>query len=211
MTDKPRKTQPLPDSEARQSLEKNLQAPSHPDMIGRFHVKRRLGEGGMGIVYLADDPDLHRTVIIKVIRDERAHDDHFHKLFRREAELAANIDHPNVVKIHEFDADNLVLVMEYVSGGNLKQLLSTRGALDTDKALHIVAGIARALDAAYEHNIVHRDIKPSNILLTRDGEPKLADLGIAKRIRQPGTQSTLTGDSPGTPGDSGRERQRYQW
>jgi predicted Ser/Thr protein kinase len=153
------------------------------DLAG-YRIERVLGRGGMSVVYLAHDPRLKRNVALKLLAPELAEDDAFRVRFLRESQLAASLDHPNVVPIYEAgEVDGLLYIaMRYVVGTDLKALLRAEGALAPDRALALVAQVASALDAAHERGLVHRDVKPSNVLLT--GRPDeehcyLADFGLS--------------------------------
>jgi Protein kinase domain len=153
------------------------------DLAG-YRIERVLGRGGMSVVYLARDPRLKRNVALKLLAPELAEDDGFRVRFLRESQLAASLDHPNVVPIYEAgEVDGLLYIaMRYVVGTDLKALLRAEGALAPERALALVAQVASALDAAHERGLVHRDVKPSNVLLT--GRPDeehcyLADFGLS--------------------------------
>jgi streptogramin lyase len=153
------------------------------DLAG-YRIERVLGRGGMSVVYLAQDPRLKRNVALKVLAPELAEDEGFRVRFLRESQLAASLDHPNVVPVYEAgEVDGLLYIaMRYVVGTDLKALLRGEGALAPERALSLVAQVASALDAAHERGLVHRDVKPSNVLLT--GRPDeehcyLADFGLS--------------------------------
>jgi hypothetical protein len=177
--------------------------------IGKYEVTRYLGHGAMGRVFLGKHPDLDLPVAIKVIDDRHATDPVYRRQFLQEARLASQINHPNVIRIYDADQDGgtCFMVQEYVDGGDVAALIhrSAPGGLAVRDALRIVTGVSAGLVAAEKLRIVHRDVKPSNILLTRDGEPKLADLGLARKTRHdaepPPTEGTLThpGSTVGTP------------
>ena len=152
--------------------------------LAGYRIERVLGRGGMSVVYLAHDPRLKRNVALKLLAPELAEDDGFRVRFLRESQLAASLDHPNVVPVYEAgEADGLLYIaMRYVVGTDLKALLRAQGALAPERALTLVAQVANALDAAHERGLVHRDVKPSNVLLT--GRPDkehcyLADFGLS--------------------------------
>ncbi len=172
----------------------------------RYRIERVIGEGAFGRVYLAFDNRLHSNVAIKELlanRNTTAHPtyDRFLARFQREARAARGAQHPNIVTVYDLYVDhtaNNYLVMEYVDGTNLRELLTKTGALPVERAVAIALDIASALDAVHEHEIVHRDIKPANIMLTRRGVAKLTDFGIA--LVAGDAQTTLTGGAhPGTP------------
>ncbi len=151
---------------------------------GRYRVDGRVARGGMATVYTGFDTRLDRTVAIKVMHQALAEDDAFVERFRREAKAAARLSHPNVVAIYDQgeDAGRVYLVMEQVAGETLRALLRTGGALEPDRALAVAEGLLAALAAAHDAGIVHRDVKPENVLLTADGQVKVADFGLARAI-----------------------------
>jgi serine/threonine-protein kinase len=155
--------------------------------LGNYLIESVIGRGGMSVVYRAKHARLSTSVALKVLAPELSSDDNFRERFLREAQMAAAIDHPNVVPIHDMGMREgaLYIVMRYVSGGDLKALLATSGPLDAEQALALLMPIALALDAAHAHDLVHRDVKPGNILIQRSsgGEIEhvyLTDFGIAK-------------------------------
>jgi serine/threonine protein kinase len=159
-----------------------------------------LGRGGMGVVYKAYDSRLKRYVAFKLIAPELSGDPHFRERFLAETELAASLEHPNVVPIHdagEVDGQ-LYLAMRYVEGGELKTLLEKEGALEPARAVAICGQIAAALDAAHARGLVHRDVKPSNVLLDENEHVYLADFGLSRRLADPGGHGE-GGFSVGTP------------
>ncbi len=167
--------------------------------ISHCTITDKVGEGGMAVVYKAHQPSLNRDVAIKILTGPLARDEEFVLRFRREAVAAGALGHPNILTIYDAGTthDGLhYIVMEYVPGGTLKEFME-RGPLPVDRARHIVAQIADALQAAHQHGIVHRDLKPSNILFTRDGRPLLMDFGVA--LTAAGTRLTRTGMAVGTP------------
>jgi len=168
--------------------------------LGRYQLVRLLGEGAMGRVYLATDPDLGREVAIKVLRLDQAGSarDAYIARFRNEARAAARFNHPNVVSVHDAGVDATLgpyLVYEYIPGSTLRATLD-RGRLDATDLLRVTRGVAAALDALHAAHIVHRDVKPDNILLAPDGRVKLTDFGIA---RVPDVALTRDGQFLGTP------------
>lgn len=151
-----------------------------PAKLDRYRLLRTLGTGGMGTVSLADDTVLGRQVALK--RVAAAAGDSGLLRLRREALVGASISHPNLVSIydvHETEEGELVIVMEYVEGETLRDAIAREGALGTEEALRILGGAAAGLDAIHAQGIVHRDVKPANVLLGRNGDVKVADLGIA--------------------------------
>ncbi len=156
----------------------------------RYEILERIGGGGMALVYRATDSFLHRTVAVKVLRSQFAGDSDFVRRFRREAQAAASLSHPNIVAIYDVgqQGDIYYIVMEYISGETLKQRIDRKGPLPVVEALAITAQIADALDAAHQSGVIHRDIKPHNILLTKGDRVKVTDFGIARAA----TGATLT-------------------
>lgn len=157
----------------------------------RYEIIRKIGDGGMAFVYEAKDRLLNRVVAVKVLRPEFVDDEEFLAKFKREAEAVANISHPNIVNVYDVGCDGKVnyIVMEYVDGQNLKEIIKSEGTLDEYTALDITKQIAKALGAAHKKGVIHRDIKPHNILISKEGrDVKVADFGIAKAA----TNSTMT-------------------
>jgi serine/threonine protein kinase len=155
--------------------------------LGNYLIESVIGRGGMSVVYRAKHARLGTSVALKVLSSDLSSDDSFRERFLREAQMAASIDHPNVVPIHDMGMreGSLYIVMRYVSGGDLRALLATSGPLEAEQALTLLTPIALALDAAHGHGLVHRDVKPGNILIQRSrvGEIEhvyLSDFGIAK-------------------------------
>ncbi|MFO0917350.1 MAG: serine/threonine-protein kinase [Planctomycetaceae bacterium] len=171
-------------------------------MLGEFHLLRRLGRGGMADVYLAEQTSLRRQVAVKVLRSEYTTDAGYLKRFQQEATAAGTLTHPNIVQVYLIGEQDGVhfIAQEYVQGRNLKEFLSRKGPLDLPVALIVLRQVAAALQAAGAAGIVHRDIKPENILLTRKGEAKVADFGLAQLTLQ-GERVALTqvGITMGTP------------
>ena len=157
--------------------------------LAGYRIESLLGVGGMSVVYLAEDLRLRRRVALKLLAAGLAEDESFRDRFLRESELAASIDHPNIVPIYEAGAteDILFIAMRYVQGRDLNERLR-RGPLDPAEAIGIVAQVASALDAAHARGLVHRDVKPSNVLLDTGARPDgsdhvyLADFGLTKRV-----------------------------
>jgi serine/threonine protein kinase len=163
--------------------------------IGHCTVQRKLGQGGMGAVYLAHHPGLNRPVAIKILPGDLASNPEFRERFFREARLAARLEHPNVVQVHDVGEEQGVhyISMQYVEGKSLDGILKEKKKLSVNEALAITKRVAVALAAAAKLGIVHRDIKPHNILISKDGVVKVADFGLAKdedcnrSISEPGT------------------------
>ena len=194
-------------AELRASLESSapggtrpLRASPVPRSIGRYNVVRALGEGTMGRVYLANDPELGREVAIKVLRLDAAGSarEAYIARFRNEARAAARVHHPSVVAVYDAGVDPTLgpyLVYEYVAGTTLRARL-IRGRLDRAELVRLARTIAQGIDALHAVGILHRDIKPDNILLSPDGAAKLTDFGIA---RVPDATLTRDGQFLGTP------------
>ena len=155
------------------------------ELLG-YRVEGVLGRGGMSVVYLAEDLRLKRKVALKLLAPALAEDEAFRERFLVESELAASLDHPNVVPIHAAgEADErLFIAMRYVEGRDLKELLRD-GPLSAERTIEVCAQVAEALDFAHERWLVHRDVKPSNVLLDARGHVYLADFGLTKRLAEP--------------------------
>jgi serine/threonine protein kinase len=168
----------------------------------QLEVLECLGRGGMGVVYKARQPRLNRFVALKILAREKEKDPRFAERFTREAQALARLNHPNIVTVYDFGETNglYYLLMEFVDGMSLRQLLQSR-KLAPEEALVIVPSICVALQYAHEQGIVHRDIKPENILLDKQGRVKIADFGIAKLLGADGKVESLTGEQGvvGTP------------
>jgi eukaryotic-like serine/threonine-protein kinase len=164
---------------------------------GRYRLERKLGGGGMADVWLAEDQELGRKVAIKILHDRYANDAQFVERFRREATHAAGLSHPNVVSIYDRgEAEgSYFIVMEYVEGRTLKELIVTRGPCPVPVAISYVRQVLAALRYAHRNGIVHRDIKPHNVLVDHEGRVKVADFGIA---RAGSSQMTEAGSIIGT-------------
>lgn len=151
---------------------------------GRYEVIEIIGGGGMADVYKAKDIILDRIVAVKVLQSQFSKDEQFIRRFRREAQAATSLAHPNVVNIYDVgeEEDLYYIVMEYVEGPTLKEYIQQTGPLSASEAVDIMSQIVSAISHAHANQIVHRDLKPQNILITRDGEVKVADFGIARAI-----------------------------
>ncbi len=149
----------------------------------RYRLVRHLARGGMAEVYVAEDQLLNRTVAVKVLFPELARDEAFVERFRREARAAASLNHHNIVSVYDFGQDegSWFIVMEYVEGRNLRDVIRSEGPMDPARAADLGAEVAAALDAAHAQGIIHRDVKPANVLIAADtGTVKVADFGIAR-------------------------------
>src|SRR5436190_3927588 len=149
---------------------------------GRYELVRHVARGGMAEVYLAHDRLLDRPVALKVLFPELSVDRSFVERFRREAQAAANLSHPNIVSVYDWgeEENTYFIVMEYVDGRPLSSVLKTEGTLLPDRAAGICAEVAGALEFAHRNGVIHRDVKPGNVLITGDGTVKVADFGIAR-------------------------------
>ncbi|MPZ70704.1 MAG: Stk1 family PASTA domain-containing Ser/Thr kinase, partial [Actinobacteria bacterium] len=151
---------------------------------GRYEVIEPVGSGGMAEVYRARDELLGREVAVKVLSERFARDPSFVERFRREAQRAANLSHPNIVGLYDYgsDGDTYFIVMEYIEGRTLAEVIADNGALMPERAAEIAADVGAALQRAHGSGIVHRDIKPGNIMLTSAGQTKVTDFGIARAV-----------------------------
>jgi serine/threonine protein kinase len=164
-------------------------------LAGRYRTIARVGSGGMATVLLAEDERLGRRVAVKRLHAESP--ENTARRFRREAQLGASLNHPNLVAVYDIETDDegVLIVMEYVEGETLRDAIE-RGPLDPVRAVEVLRGVAEGLEHAHREGIVHRDVKPANVLLGRDGRIKLADLGIATAVE--GTRLTMPGTVLGT-------------
>ncbi|WP_062209650.1 Stk1 family PASTA domain-containing Ser/Thr kinase [Streptomyces sp. NBRC 109706] len=171
---------------------------------GRYELGQVLGRGGMAEVYLAHDTRLGRTVAVKTLRADLARDPTFQARFRREAQSAASLNHPAIVAVYDTGEDYVdgisipYIVMEYVEGSTLRELLHSGRKLLPERALEMCIGILQALEYSHRNGIVHRDIKPANIMLTRNGQVKVMDFGIARAMGDSGMTMTQTAAVIGT-------------
>lgn len=171
--------------------------------FGEFHVLRRLGQGGMGQVYLAEQVSLKRKVALKILRPELAANSTSLQRFKAEAEAVARATHANIVQIYAIGEANGLnfMALEYVEGRNLREYLEKKGPPEVLIALSIIRQVAAALQRAHEMGLIHRDIKPENVLLTRKGEVKVADFGLSRCFAGdvPPLNITQSGVTMGTP------------
>lgn len=174
----------------------------------RYTVGQVIGRGGMAEVYEGTDRRLNRKVAIKVLRPDLARDPMFQERFRREAQSAAGLNHPNIVAIYDTGEDLIedgasqvsvpYIVMEFVDGVTLRQMLTNGPRILPERALEVVAGVLAALDYSHRHGIVHRDIKPANIMINAFGDAKVMDFGIARAMSDAATSVTATSAVMGT-------------
>ena len=164
----------------------------------RYEVIKSIGEGGMANVYLAYDTILDRNVAIKVLRGDLANDEKFVRRFQREALSASSLSHPNIVAMYDVGEDDglYYIVMEYIEGKTLKQLLKKRGSLTLSEAIDIMLQLTDGMAHAHDSYIVHRDLKPQNIMIQDDGQIKITDFGIAMALNS--TQLTQTNSVMGS-------------
>ncbi|WP_328880503.1 Stk1 family PASTA domain-containing Ser/Thr kinase [Streptomyces sp. NBC_00299] len=171
---------------------------------GRYELGQVLGRGGMAEVYLAHDTRLGRTVAVKTLRADLARDPSFQARFRREAQSAASLNHPAIVAVYDTGEDYIdnvsipYIVMEYVDGSTLRELLHSGRKLLPERAMEMTIGILQGLEYAHRNGIVHRDIKPANVMLTRNGQVKVMDFGIARAMGDSGMTMTQTAAVIGT-------------
>ncbi|RPE42416.1 serine/threonine protein kinase [Streptomyces sp. Ag109_O5-1] len=171
---------------------------------GRYELGHVLGRGGMAEVYLAHDTRLGRAVAVKTLRVDLARDPSFQARFRREAQSAASLNHPAIVAVYDTGEDYIdgvsipYIVMEYVEGSTLRELLHSGRKLLPERAMEMTIGILQGLEYAHRSGIVHRDIKPANVMLTRNGQVKVMDFGIARAMGDSGMTMTQTAAVIGT-------------
>ncbi|MDQ3940977.1 MAG: Stk1 family PASTA domain-containing Ser/Thr kinase, partial [Actinomycetota bacterium] len=168
---------------------------------GRYSVIERVGVGGMAEVYRARDELLGREVAVKVLSERLSTDRSFVERFRREAQAAANLSHPNIVSLYDYgtDGDANFIVMEYIDGKSVADLIKDEGPLLPERAAEVAADVAKALERAHTAGLVHRDVKPNNIMLTSSGQTKVTDFGIVRALGGDAEQQmTQTGMVIGT-------------
>ncbi|HLS34039.1 MAG TPA: protein kinase, partial [Brevibacterium sp.] len=167
-------------------------------LADRYEISRVIGRGGMAEVHEGVDTRLGRRVAIKLLRSDLARDPSFHTRLEREAQSAASLNHPGIVSVYDSGEEQFAepgggtitvpfIVMEYVEGQTLRQVLSEHGPLTVTEALDVAAGVLAPLEYSHRHGIVHRDIKPANVMLTPDGDIKVMDFGIARALEDTGS------------------------
>ena len=164
----------------------------------RYEIIKSIGEGGMANVYLANDTFLDRKVAVKVLRGDLSNDEKFIRRFQREAYAASTLSHPNIVEMYDVGEDNgtYYIVMEYIEGRTLKQLLKKRGSLTAPEVVDIMLQLTDGISHAHDMYIIHRDLKPQNIMISDDGKIKITDFGIAMALNS--TQLTQTNSVMGS-------------
>ena len=165
----------------------------------RYKIEKLIGQGGMGVVYLAEDQTLNTKVAIKVLPPVLSASVRALEALKREARLAMKLSHPNILRMHNIEDGEQIkfLVMEYIEGRTLEEIIDDGGTLDLEETVEVAEQIAAGLDYAHSRRVLHRDLKPSNILLDGEGNVKISDFGIAREMRDSLTR--LTGkDTSGT-------------
>jgi serine/threonine-protein kinase len=179
-----------------------MTTPQH--LSDRYELGEILGFGGMSEVHIARDTRLHRDVAVKVLRADLARDPSFYLRFRREAQNAAALNHPAIVAVYdtgEAETPNGPLpyiVMEYVDGVTLRDIVHTEGPIPPKRAIEIIADACQALNFSHQHGIVHRDVKPANIMISKNNAVKVMDFGIARALADTGNSVTQTAAVIGT-------------
>jgi len=171
-------------------------------LLGKYEIQEVLGRGGFGTVYKGYDKVLDRTVAVKVLHPNLVNDPTFLARFQREAQIAAKLDHPNLVPVYDFgEAEgHYYIVMGYMPGGSLKDRLSSEGPIEKSLALSYISQIGEGLDFAHSRNVIHRDLKPGNILFDERGNVRVSDMGFAKLLHSDASMSmTVSGGIVGTP------------
>lgn len=176
-------------NDAEERNDSDVQDPRIGSYVDGYVIEKRIGHGAMGTVYQARDQTLKRDVALKFPSDTLAFDPNMHKKFRKEAERAAGVDHPNIVKIFDTGVDEhnrSYIAMEYISGDDLKSIIVERGPIDEDHALKIFSQLAEALQVVHSEGIIHRDVKPQNVMVrgfgTKSEQALLTDFGLAMAV-----------------------------
>ncbi len=176
------------------SASARAQAKAEQGMLGPYRLLEKIGEGGMGVVWRAEDTRLGREVALKVLHPQWLRDPALKERFRREAQVHAKIQHPNIVTLYTLyeEGETMALVMEMVHGKNLREYVRERGKLTLGEVFALADAILKGLEAAHQLGVVHRDLKPANVLITARGEVKIMDFGLAKP-EQADTELTQSG------------------
>jgi len=184
-----------------EAVSRSIEAGADVKFVAGYELLGKLGEGGMGVVYKAQQISLDRTVALKILPERLGRDREFVARFTREARMAARLDHVNIVRALDVGEAQGVhyFAMEFVEGEDVGSIIDREGKMSEDRAISIIMQSARALGHAHEHQLIHRDIKPDNILLTPQGIAKVADLGLARSTDEHTTRMTVTGTAMGTP------------
>ena len=171
------------------------------DKLGPYRIEREIGSGGMADVYYAVHETLRRPAAIKVLRPSLATDDVHLQRFMQEARAAASLIHPNIVQVYDIgqEGEHRYIAQEFIPGSNLRQYLTDNGQMPIQETLSVLLQILAALSKSAAAGIVHRDIKPENIMLTQDGDVKVADYGLARVLLSDDPQLTRAGTTLGTP------------
>jgi len=190
--------------EGTRNLETEAWIRALPSHLGNYQIVRLIGRGGMAVVFEAQDVSLGKVVAIKVLLPEFSSSESYLARFHREARIAAKLTHPNTVQVFSAGETDTIhyLVMEYVKGETLSEIIKNRGRIPEQEAIDIILGLTGALGEASDLGIVHRDIKPANVIMSKWAAPKLADFGIAKEfsdIPDPRLQASVTLGVVGTP------------
>jgi len=169
-------------------------------IIGGCTIKKIIGEGGGGKVFLASHPVFGKEIVLKILAKMELNDDQAKSRFEREIKISTELDHKNIIKVFQASADEeyFYIIMEYINGSDVEEAINTSGVFKLKKAIEITLQILSALEYAHSQNIIHRDIKPSNILLDKKGTAKLCDFGLAKDLKLE-SNLTIAGMVLGTP------------